>query len=150
MGIEIMFGEFFKAYGSALAMLIIQGILIALFIELAIKKAFDTMIEKAKDTTKLTTAKTIVCTDASVVLSVILAAAVVKSMPLPGNIFLYPTWIAIVYVVQYVFSLYGIKWIQAKIEAAGNKEPKPKKKNVTIEEGTKIYKQDENGNFVEV
>ncbi len=63
--------NFWKAYGDSLIMLIIQGVLVALFVEYIIKQLFNSMIKKATSDVKiakLENLKSVVCTVAAAVL----------------------------------------------------------------------------------
>lgn len=147
--------NFWKAYGDSLIMLIIQGVLVALFVEYIIKQLFNSMIKKATSDVKiakLENLKSVVCTVAAAVLSVVLAICVIVSMPLPGGVFLCPTWVGIVYFVQFGVSLFVIKKIQkAEHEKkAKTKKEEKRKYSVTVGEGEKIYKELPDGSRVEV
>ena len=144
---------FWDEYGKSIIMLLAHGVLIGIVIEFAVKKMFDTMIEKAEGTKKekITRAKAIGGAFAGAFLSFLATVAVVKSMPLPGGAYFYAFWCTLIYMVQYLVSLYGIKFIQKKFNAPKKeKVQKPKKRSVTIEEGQHLFKRLDDGSIVEL
>jgi len=146
---------FWDEFGNSIIMLLAHGVLIGIVIEFSVKKMFSSMIEKAEGTKKEKLARTKAAVNLVVgaVLTLLATAAVVKSMPLPGGAYFYCFWYALMYMVQYLVSMYGIKYIQKKQEAGKSKPakaPKPKKRSITVDAGCKIYKQLDDGTFMEV
>ena len=127
-------GSFLEAYGSSFAMMIIAGLLIALFVEYAVKKAFAWLEEKFGDVKWLDTAKVSAIFAVTVIFSVIATRLLfIGELPLPGNKALAPFWFGIIYFCQYIFSMYGIKGLlnlkDRDPKEKAPKEPKPKKVN---------------------
>lgn len=127
-------GSFLEAYGSSFAMMIIAGLLIALFVEYAVKKAFAWLEEKFGDVKWLDTAKISAIFLVTVIFSAIATRLLyVGELPLPGNKALAPFWFGIIYFSQYIFSMYGIKGLlnlkDKEPKEKAPKEPKPKKVN---------------------
>ena len=98
---------FWDDYGYSLIMLLGYGILIAVFIEIAAKKVFASMVEKAEGVKKekLVRIKAAVSAICGALFSVFGAYAVIKGMPLPGGVWCYGFWYLIVYIVQYITSM---------------------------------------------
>lgn len=111
------FVGFFSAYGTGLAMLILAGFCIAMFTELAIKKVFVWLEQKFADKEKLlngvSIAKMIAIPVVTILMTLVSTNLIIDSVALPGNnaIGLTPFWFMVIYVCQYVFSMYGIKGI---------------------------------------
>ena len=127
-------GSFLEAYGSSFAMMIIAGLLIALFVEYAVKKAFEWLEEKFGDVKWLDTAKISAIFLVTVIFSAIATRLLyVGELPLPGNKALAPFWFGIIYFSQYIFSMYGIKGLlnlkDKEPKEKAPKQPKPKKVN---------------------
>lgn len=148
---------FWDEYGYSIIMLLAHGILIGVIIEFTVKKLYDSLIAKAEGTKKdkLTRGKAVASLIVGAVLTLAATASIVKSMPLPGGAYFYGFWFALLYMVQYLVSLYGIKWLKKKQEESKTKtkpakEPKPKKRTVSIDADTKIYKALDDGTFMEI
>ncbi len=151
--IFVFFDAFWKAYAEGFIMIALSGAVIALFIELFVKKAFDTVLEKAPEEKKekIRTAKTWVCSILSVLLAFLCAVVIFKSSELPGGYLYFPEWFFLVFLVQYLMSMHGIKRIKEAWLKKGEKPEKPvktKKKNISVDEGTQVFTRDSNGNFV--
>ncbi len=144
--------SFFEVYGEGFVMLILSGILVALFLELFIKKAFDSLVKAAKEEEKLIKAKTWTCAILAFLLSFLCTVIVFKSSILPGGALYFPEWFFLVYLTQYLMSLYGIKRIKEAWEKKGTKEKpvKVKKRTVSVDAATPVFTKDADGNFIEV
>ena len=147
-------GSFLEAYGSSFAMMIIAGLLIALFVEYAVKKAFAWLEQTFGDVQWVGIAKMSVIFVVTVAFSAIATKLIyVGELPLPGNKSLAPFWFGIIYFAQYLFSMYGIKGIIEARKDREDREPKPKKeKKPNPVEGMKkishnCYKDEKTGNF---
>lgn len=144
---------FWDEYGNSIIMLLAHGILIGLVIEFAVKKLFNSMIEKAEGTKKekITRGKAIASAIAGAVLSFASTYIVVRNLPLPGGNAFFAFWCTLVFMVQYLTSLYGIKILKKKFFGEKKvKEPKPKKRSLSVNATDKIYKKLEDGTLVEV
>lgn len=125
-----MFKEFFKLYGYSFLILIGFGAIIAFFLEATVKKAYEWLYPKfnEKGQKVLAIAKIVLLLVLSSFLSIYAAKIAVKAMPFPGNSAFIVFWVALVYVSQYVFSLYGLKgfldWLKErrKREVEGEKK----------------------------
>lgn len=106
-----MVKEFFKTYGYSFALLIGFGAIIAFFLEATVKKAYEWLLPKFNEKGQkiLAIVKIVLILVLSSLLSIYAAKIAVKNMPFPGNGAFIVFWIALVYVSQYVFSLYGLK-----------------------------------------
>ena len=147
---------FWDEYGYSLIVLVAYGIFIAAFIEIAAKKVFSSMIENAEGVKKekLVRTKAVTSSICGAVISVFGAFAVIKGMPLPGGIYCYGLWYLIVYVVQYLTSMYAIKFILKKIKNKDTEKPvktqKPKQKTYKVDENIPVFKRLEDGTFTEI
>lgn len=148
--------SFWEEYGYSFIMLFICGVVAALLIEFTVKMAFDSLIAKSEEgkKEKLVKGKAFSSLACGVLFSVYGAYGVTTSMALPGNKALNCIWFAIVYLVQLLVSMYGIKYVQKKAEEKQTKVKAPKvkthSKKVSLEEGQKVFKRLEDGTFVEV
>lgn len=150
--VVVFFDAFFKAYGEGFAMLILSGVFIALFLELFVKKAFDSCKDNMKPET-FKKFKTWTCAMLAVVLSFLCALVVYKSSDLPGAVLYFPEWFFLVYLAQYLMSMYGVKRIKENWEKKGEKKEKPvkvKKRTVSVAADAPVFTKDSDGNFVEV
>lgn len=107
-------GDFFAAYGEAFVMMIVAGFIIAFIVEVAIKKAFAWLESRFEGKEKILAALAIA--KMIVIFAVTIAATALSThlimtggIALPGNKALAPFWFAVIYLCQYVFSMYGIK-----------------------------------------
>lgn len=148
---------FWDEFGNSLIMLLAHGVLIGIILEFSVKKLYDSMIEKAEGVKKdkLIRAKAICSLVVGALLTLFATYAVVKGMPLPGGIYFYAFWYALIFIIQYLVSLYGIKILKKKREEAKAKvkpvkEPKPKKRTISVEEGQHLFKRLDDGTIVEV
>ena len=124
--------SFLSVYGSSFLVMILAGLLVAIIIELAVKKAFAWLEEKFGDVRWLDVAKMSVIFVVTIALCAVSTHLImVGELPLPGNKALAPFWFGVIYVAQYVFSMYGIKAILGLKDREPKekkvKEPKPKK-----------------------
>lgn len=147
--------NFLSAYGSSFLVMVLAGLLIAVIIELAVKKAFKWLEEKFGDVKWLDISKMSVIFVVTIALCAISTKLIlVGELPLPGNRALAPFWFGIIYLCQYIFSMYGIKSLfkikEKEPKEKKVKEPKPKKVN-PVEGMKKIsrncYKDPVSGNF---
>ena len=108
-------GEFIKTYGVSLFMVVFNGLIIAIGIEVTIKNALNWLEKqwegKPKLLTALQIARIILITVASWALVLILTKILVRNLPFPGGQALYPTWVGMMYISQYIFSMIGLKGI---------------------------------------
>lgn len=146
--------SFWEEYGYSFIMLFIWGVVAALMIEYTIKVAFDSLIAKSEDKKpSLVKGKAFSSLTCGVIFSIYGAYAVMTGMVLPGGKAMCIVWFSIVYLVQFLFSMYGIKYLKNRKEKPKKeKTPKPKtlSKRVQYGEGQTIYKKLEDGTFVEV
>lgn len=107
--------DFISTYGVSLFMVVFNGLIIAIGIEVTIKKALNWLEKQWEGKTKLLTAlqiaRIVLITVASWALVLILTKILVKNMPFPGGEALYPTWVGVMYISQYIFSMIGLKGI---------------------------------------
>ena len=147
--------NFLAAYGSSFLVMVLAGLLIAVIIELAVKKAFKWLEERFGDVKWLDISKMSVIFVVTIALCAVSTRLIlVGELPLPGNKALAPFWFGIIYLCQYIFSMYGIKSLcKSKGKEPKEKkvkEPKPKKVN-PVEGMKKIsrncYKDETTGSF---
>lgn len=153
-------GGFIEAYGWSFLILVGMGLLIAILCEAIVKKSCDWLAEKWKDKPNLLAALNaariiaiqIFCWGLSIWFGFILA----KSMPLPGGMVLLPFWVALIYGIQYFFSMVGIKGLieWKKNREAKKHEPKPEKEILTATEVKGVFRNkngelcDKHGNLI--
>lgn len=105
--------SFFGEYGYSFIMMVIMGAVIALTLEVSVKSVFTWLAEKFKDKEtildKLTIVKSFVIQAYIWTGVVFFTSILMNTMPLPGNKAFLPVWVGMVYVIQYVFSCYGLK-----------------------------------------
>lgn len=131
--------QFFADYGYSFLMMVVVGFVTAMITEITVKKAFDWLGEKVGD--RLPRALPMLrmaCIQGATWLQVIVFTTIlVKSMPLPANGAFWPVWIFLVYIIQFVFSCYGIKGVLAlirrKAERAEEKASQPKEQKDPFE-----------------
>lgn len=129
--------EFLSNYGVSFLVMVFIGFGIAFLIELGVKKAFKWLEEKLAGKDKmlaiLNIAKMSVIFIVTIVLTLVSTHIIMKGgLPLPGNAALAPFWFLFIYIVQYVFSMYGIKGIlglKNREKAEKPKKEKPAKKD---------------------
>jgi len=126
---------FLSEYGTGFAMMILAGFIIAFVIEIGVKEAFKYLKEKLGDKSYLEIAR--IATIFLVTIVGCIASTVIiltGEIALPGNKALAPLWFCVIYVIQYVFSMYGIKAF-LKIKDRPKTEKPPKEKKVSPVEG---------------
>jgi len=122
---------FFAEYGYSFLMMVVIGFVVAIITEITVKKGLNWLEEKLGEKGKkiLAVARIIVIQLATWGQVIIYTKILVDHMPLPGGKVFYIIWAFLVYIIQYLFSMYGIKGILEMI-ANRNKEPKAKKEKV--------------------
>lgn len=150
--------SFFAAYGWSFLILIGMGFLIAFLCEVAIKKSIEWLEKKWEGKTKLLqilqAAKIIVIQIFTWGLSFWCASILQKGMPLPGGGVLFPFWVGLIYFVQYVFSMFGIKGIIARRAQKIAGQPEAAKEHLESTNVKGVYRNasgdlvDKNGNPV--
>lgn len=152
---------FLTNYGASFLMMVIAGFCVALVVELSVKKAFIWLEEKLAGKDKVLAALDVAKMSVIFLVTLILTFVSVKlllvsEMALPGNKALAPFWFVIIYLAQYIFSMYGIKgllkWLKTPVEEKEPKVKKEKPKKVNPVEGfTRIsrncYKDPATGKF---
>ena len=150
--------NFLSAYGSSFLVMVLAGLLVAVIIELAVKKAFAWLEERFGDVKWLDVAKMSVIFVVTIALCAVSTKLILAGeLPLPGNRALAPFWFGIVYIAQYVFSMYGIKALfrikekEPKEKKVKGPKPKKEKKPSPVEGFKKIsrncYKDEATGAF---
>lgn len=142
--------SFLNAYGLSFALMVIVGLIIAFIVEMAVKNSFDwleSQISSASNFLKI--ARIAVIFIVTIGLTTASTVIILKGdVPLPGNSALAPIWFMIIYICQYVFSMFGIKNV---LGIKKNKEPKTKKEKKDPLEGlTQVSPKlwtDGNGNY---
>ena len=148
---------FFGEYGYSFLMMVVIGFVVAIITEITLKKALNWLEGKLAGHERLIAAlnvvRTVLIQCMTWIMVIVFTKLLVDTMPLPGSVVLWPVWLCLVYIVQYVFSMYGIKGIlKIKDKEKEPKQPKEKKVKVNPVEGmTKIsrncYKDPVSGNF---
>ena len=148
---------FFGEYGYSFLMMVVIGFVVAIITEITLKKALNWLEGKLAGHERLIAAlnvvRTVLIQCMTWIMVIVFTKLLVDTMPLPGSAVLWPVWLCLVYIVQYVFSMYGIKGIlKIKDKEKEPKQPKEKKVKVNPVEGmTKIsrncYKDPVSGNF---
>ena len=134
----VLSGDFFKAYGGSFLLMVVAGFLIAAVTELGIKKAFNWLEEKLGDKPYLSIARIAVIVLFTMFATAYSVVLMFKGeLPLPGNKALAPFWFAIIYFIQWVFSMKGIKGILRIKDRPKKEKPakEPKEKKVSPVEG---------------
>ena len=150
---------FFGDYGYSFLMMVVIGAVVALILELTVKKALDWLKAKLEGHDKalalLAAVRAALIQCVTWLLVACFTKLLVDNMPLPAGVVFYPVWLLLVYIIQYVFSMYGIKGLLELIRSRSEREPKekqekPKKVN-PVEGYVKIdrncYKDPVTGNF---
>lgn len=125
--------SFCNDYGYSLLMLVLAGAVIAILIEITVKKVFDWLEPKFDEKGRkiLSAIRGAVIQACTWTLTVMFTGLIVDNMPLPGGKVFLIIWIPAVYIIQYLFSMYGIKGIisaaRRRVERA--ELPKPVKKD---------------------
>jgi len=144
--------SFLNEYAATFGLMVVIGLIIAFIVELAVKKAFNWLEAQPQigATTFLQIARVSVIFLVTMGLTAASTVIIMKSeMPLPGNKALAPVWFMLIYIAQYVISMFGIKNILGIKDR--EKEPKPKKEKKDPLEGlTQVSPKlwtDGNGNY---
>lgn len=141
--------SFFSDYGYSFLMMVVIGAVVALILELTIKKALDWLEAKLEGHDKalalLAAVRAALIQCVTWLMVACFTKLLVDNMPLPAGAVFYPVWLLLVYIIQYVFSMYGLKGLLKLIKDRSEREPKvkeekePKPKKVNPVEGfTKI------------
>ena len=105
--------SFFEAYGWSFLILVGMGFLIAFLCEVTIKMTTEWLEKKWEKNAKLVqilqAVRVVLIILFTWTMSIWCASMLQKSMPLPGNGALFPFWVGLIYFVQFVFSMKGIK-----------------------------------------
>lgn len=119
---------FFADYGNSFLMMVVIGFVIAIITEITLKKAINWLESKLAGHDHIIAVVNVIktvliqCVTWSMVIA--FTRLLVDTMPLPGNGIMWPVWICLVYIFQYVFSMYGIKGILSALKKHAEKEPK--------------------------
>lgn len=156
---------FFNDYGYSFLMMVVIGFVIAIILEITVKKAIEYLEKKYAGSPKILTVLSFIRIFLIQVLTwamtIGFAKILIKSMPLPANEALYPVWVCLVYIIQYLFSCWGIKGVinffhkravkaEAKAEAkaiAKAREAEVSAHIVKVDGYTNLYKNTETGEF---
>lgn len=138
--------NFFNDYGYSFLMMVITGAVIALILELTIKKALNWLEGKLAGHEKALSIVAAVRIGLIQTTTWLMVACFTKliseNMPLPGGAVLYPVWLCLMYIIQFVFSVFGIKGIIAlmkrRAEKAVEKADEKKEEKDPLEGLTKI------------
>lgn len=146
---------FFADYGYSFLMMVVIGFVVALITEITIKKAIAWLEKKVEGHEKtlaiVAVGKTVAIQMATWIQVIVFTRLLVNTMPLPGNAVFYPVWLCLVYIIQYVFSMYGLKGILEALKNRAEKQPKVKEPKKDPLEGLtklndKLYT-DNQGNY---
>lgn len=120
---------FFAEYGYSFLMLVVIGFVTALITEITVKKALNWLEEQLGEKGKkiLAIVRIVAIQFVTWGQVIIYTKILVDHMPLPGGKVFYIIWMFLVYIIQYIFSMFGIKGILEIIANNKKKEPKQKK-----------------------
>ena len=126
---------FFAEYGYSFLMMVVIGFVTAIITEITIKKALNWLEEHLGDKGKkiLAVARVVAIQLATWGQVILYTHILVKNMPLPGGKVFYVVWMFLVYIIQYLFSMYGIKGILEAIAKKAEKEKQPKVKKEKLD-----------------
>lgn len=151
--------NFLNDYGYSFLMMVVEAFVIAILLEITVKKALAWLAEKWEDKPKMLAIldgiKTFLIQFVTWVLVVWFLNILVGTMPLPGSYVFYPVWLGLIYILQYIFSCYGIKGFMSFLKDSAVKEPKPKKEVLVKTSIKNVYKNeagaivDKHGNPIE-
>ena len=138
---------FFSEYGYSFFMMVVIGFVTAIITEITVKKALNWLDEQLGEKGKkiLAVVRIVVIQLATWGQVILYTHILVKNMPLPGGKVFYIIWMFLVYIIQYVFSMFGIKGILELISKLKNRQPKPKREKFDPVAG--MEKLDENVYF---
>ena len=121
---------FFADYGYSFLMMVVIGFVVAIITEITIKKAFNWLEKKVdgheKTLAAVAAARTVGIQLVTWLQVIAFTKLLVANMPLPGGAVFYPIWLCLIYIIQYVFSMYGLKGILEAIRNRADREPKVK------------------------
>lgn len=127
--------DFISAYGTGFGLMVLAGFIIAFITEVGVKKAFEYLESVIGDKPYLEIARMVTIFAVTIFGSIASTVILLKGdVVLPGNKALAPFWFMLIYIVQYVFSMYGIKAF-LKIKDSPKTEKPPKEKKVSPVEG---------------
>ena len=138
---------FFAEYGYSFFMMVVIGFVTAIITEITVKKALNWLEQQVGEKGKkiLAVVRIVVIQLATWGQVILYTHILVKNMPLPGGKVFYIIWMFLVYIIQYVFSMFGIKGILELISKLKNRQPKPKREKFDPVAG--MEKLDENVYF---
>lgn len=138
---------FFAEYGYSFFMMVVIGFVTAIITEITVKKALNWLEQQVGEKGKkiLAVVRIVVIQLATWGQVILYTHILVKNMPLPGGKVFYIIWMFLVYIIQYVFSMFGIKGILELISKLKNRQPKVKKEKFDPVAG--MEKLDENVYF---
>lgn len=138
---------FFAEYGYSFFMMVVIGFVTAIITEITVKKALNWLEQQVGEKGKkiLAVVRIVVIQLATWGQVILYTHILVKNMPLPGGKVFYIIWMFLVYIIQYVFSMFGIKGILELISKLKNRQPKVKKEKFEPVAG--MEKLDENVYF---
>jgi len=106
---------FFGAYGDSFLMMVVIGFVIAIILEITVKKAIEWLEKKFEGKERVLSAlkfiKIVLIQAGTWFMVIKFTMLLVNNMPLPANKALYPVWVCLVYIIQYLFSCWGIKGV---------------------------------------
>ena len=121
---------FLMEYGTTFAMMVLTGLCIALFVEFTIKKSMAWLERKLEGKDKalsvLSVVKACITQIAVWTLCIWFLDLLVGNLPFPGSAALFPIWLCLEYVIQYVFSCVGFKGLQAWYSSRRAKKEEPR------------------------
>ena len=138
---------FFEEYGYSFFMMVVIGFVTAIITEITVKKALNWLEQQVGEKGKkiLAVVRIVVIQLATWGQVILYTHILVKNMPLPGGKVFYIIWMFLVYIIQYVFSMFGIKGILELISKPKHRQPKVKKEKFDPVAG--MEKLDENVYF---
>lgn len=155
--------NYLDAWGFSILTLIIGGFVIAILVEITIKKTAEWLLSKVDDKAEsaVIIIKGISVLIATLALSVKFTDGIIAGMGLPGGAFSRLLWISAMYIVQWFFSLVGVKGLaawwngrrdraieRAEAKALAKAEAEANKPKLTPVPGTKGLFTNELGEYV--
>ena len=121
---------FFAEYGYSFLMMVVIGFVTAIITEITVKKALNWLEQQVGEKGRkiLAVVRIVVIQLATWGQVILYTHILVRNMPLPGGKVFYVVWMFLVYIIQYLFSMYGIKGILEAIAKKAEKEKQPKVK----------------------
>lgn len=115
-----LFKSFFEEYGVSVIMMVVLGFVIAFITEIAVKKTCRWLTKKLGNKTWIPVAQAVATQVFVIPQTAIYTKLLISVLPLPGGIVLFPVWACFVYIIQYIWSLFGIgkflQWIKARAQ----------------------------------